>query len=273
MVDQAELIGAFRRQVFARKQHLRCDRIGNLSTQAHGGTSHRKQTALNFCHAEHGTLPGDPDIGSLENLGSARAGKSLGRKNHRLGRSIGLQPTSHHDVGLAHHAFHPFIAGLARAELRDLRKVHPRTEGVALACQDRDAEFGVFVESNPGVVESTHHFRVDAILLFRPIQGDGEDVTLLFDDDGRHGMDTPRVVGWRRETRPCDRADGESTRAKRNSTASDRDSLAPWPLANAANEHTRVSRPGFVRFPRGKAHDPDRIRPFRRGTAIQHGAA
>ncbi|GAB6987160.1 hypothetical protein JCM10369A_36850 [Nocardioides pyridinolyticus] len=77
MPDQPDLLGLRRGNQPAGQQQVERDGVGDLAGEPDGGAAHRVEAPPRLRDAEPRRLPGDPDVGALEDLGApATAGPS-----------------------------------------------------------------------------------------------------------------------------------------------------------------------------------------------------
>src|SRR5699024_1780211 len=62
-----------------------------LAGEAYRGAAHREQSPPGFGYAELGALAGNPDVGALQNLRTARDRGTFDRGDERFGESAALQ--------------------------------------------------------------------------------------------------------------------------------------------------------------------------------------
>ena len=72
------------RQVAAGEQDVGGERVRDLPAQPHHRPAQRVEAPPHLGHAEPGALPGDADVGALQDLGAAGDGRALDRGDERL---------------------------------------------------------------------------------------------------------------------------------------------------------------------------------------------
>jgi hypothetical protein len=87
-------------------------------------------------------------------------------------------------VGIVAHALLP---GVVLEVAGEGLEVHPGAEVAARPGDDGDAEVGVLVDLDPGVVHPRHHLHRQGVLALRAVERDDRDVAVALEEEVRFG--------------------------------------------------------------------------------------
>jgi hypothetical protein len=152
----------------AGEQHLQRVRPRDLPLEADRRAADREQPALHLEEPERGGLPRDPDVGPLEDLGTAGHAVALDRGDHGFARPVVPQHRLPVQIGVGLEAVPVLLAlhPLAREGL----EVHARAERAARAGEDDRADGVVRVGLDPAVVQADQHRQRERVLGLGPVE-------------------------------------------------------------------------------------------------------
>jgi len=148
-----------------REQHLHRHGVRDLPAEPHGRATEGEEPALGLEDPEHGALPRHPDVGRLEDLGPARDGPSLDRRDQRLAQVVVAQQGLPVQVRVLGHAV-LVLFGVAAAHRLE---VHAGAERPAGAGEDGAADVVVAVDLLPGVLHADQHRQAQRVLRLRTV--------------------------------------------------------------------------------------------------------
>jgi hypothetical protein len=154
------------------------DRVRDLAGQTHGRSAQREQPPPRLGHPEPGALAGDPDVGGLQDLGTAGDRRALHGRDQRFGEPAALQQRlDGRQV--------PAVGAVAGMRLGHGPEIGPGAERATGAGEDARADPGIGVDLVPGLAHDRHHRTGQRVALAGTVHGDHEDRPLPLDEGVR----------------------------------------------------------------------------------------
>src|SRR6185312_16344209 len=185
VADETHLLGLGGRDVPAGQQQIAGHGVGDLTDQPHRRAAHRVQAPFGFGDAELGALACDADVGALQDLGAARDGRSLNRRDQWLG-----QPTALEQRVDARRVVTAVLEGVARRLGRRRLEVHARAEVAAGPGEDAAADLRIVVDAVPGLDHGREHLGGERVARLSTVRRQDQRVSALLNDGVGTSRDT-----------------------------------------------------------------------------------
>ena len=186
VADQPDLLGLWRQDVLAGQQDVGRHRVRNLALEAYGRAAHRVERPAGLRDAEPGALPGDADVGALQDLRATGDGDALDRGDDGFGGSVGLEQAAIDESRIVLEAGFLVDGAVGIDVAGHGPQVHARGEVALRPGEDGAPQVVILSQLVPRVRQQGEHRERHRVLPFRAVHGDDQYVVVTFDVDLGH---------------------------------------------------------------------------------------